>query len=212
MFKDIYRKGSLKYLKEPHVDNGTEFKAGVLKLMKKHDVKVVSATIKYRHNFTVFIERFNKTLLELFKAQDVQELQNPTEDSKIWVKYLQKAVTRLNSEKTRMLGMTPAIAVKLGNVELKVKPYPKEEVAQEGGLYRYLYKPGEFEEDNRRRATDMIWSWDTYRIDRIVDNPGQSVLYYLAHSAGDTEGPQKAFVRGELQEVPEEVELPPDWV
>ena len=83
MFKDIYRKGSLKYLKEPHVDNGTEFKAGVLKVMKKHDVKVVSATKKYRHNFTVFIERFNKTLLELFKAQDVQELQNPTEDSKI---------------------------------------------------------------------------------------------------------------------------------
>ena len=212
MFKDIYRKGSLKYPNELHVDNGTEFKAGVLKLMKKHDVKVVSATIKYRHNFTVFIERFNKTLLELFKAQDVQELQNPTEDSKIWVKYLQKTVTRLNSEKTRMLGMTPAIAVKLGNVELKVKPYPKEEVAQEVDLYRYLNKPGELEEDNRRRATDMIWSWDTYRIDRIVDNPGQSVLYYLAHSAGDTEGPQKAFVRGELQEVPEEVELPPDWV
>ena len=129
MFKNIYRKGSLKYPNELHVDNGTEFKAGVLKLLKKHDVKVVSATTKYRHSFTVFIERFNKTLLELFKAQDVQELQNPTEDSKIWVKYLQKAVTRLNSEKTRMLGMTPAIAVKLGNVELKVKPYPKEELS-----------------------------------------------------------------------------------
>ena len=212
MFKNIYRKGSLKYPKELHVDNGTEFKAGVLKLMKKHDVKVVSATKKYRHNFTVFIERFNKTLLELFKAQDVQELQNPTEDSKIWVKYLQKTVTRLNSEKTRMLGMTPAIAVKLGNVELKVKPYPKEEVAQEVDLYRYLNKPGELEEDNRRRATDMIWSWDTYRIDRIVDNPGQSVLYYLSPSPGDTDGPQKAFFCEELQEVPEEVELPPDWV
>ena len=212
MFKNIYRKGSLKYPNELHVDNGTEFKAGVLKLLKKHDVKVVSATTKYRHSFTVFIERFNKTLLELFKAQDVQELQNPTEDSKIWVKYLQKTVTRLNSEKTRMLGMTPAIAVKLGNVELKVKPYPKEEVAQEVDLYRYLNKPGELEEDNRRRATDMIWSWDTYRIDRIVDNPGQSVLYYLSPSPGDTDGPQKAFVREELQEVPEEVELPPDWV
>ena len=111
-----------------------------------------------------------------------------------------------------MLGMTPAIAVKLGNVELKVKPYPKEEVAQEVDLYRYLNKPGELEEDNRRRATDMIWSWDTYRIDRIVDNPGQSVLYYLSPSPGDTDGPQKAFVREELQEVPEEVELPPDWV
>ena len=33
-----------------------------------------------------------------------------------------------------MLGMTPAKAVKLGNVNLKVKPYPKEEVAGEGGF------------------------------------------------------------------------------
>ena len=101
--------------------------------------KVVSATTKYHHNFTALIERFNKTLAErLFKAQDAHELQNPTKDSKIWVKYLQKAVTRLNSEKTRMLGMTPAKAARLGNVELKVKPHPKEEVAREGGLYRYL--------------------------------------------------------------------------
>ena len=57
-----------------------------------------------------------------------------------------------------MLGMTPAKAAKLGNVELKVKPHPKEEVAREGGLYRYLCRPGELEDDSRRRATEMIWS------------------------------------------------------
>ena len=101
MFEDIYKKGPLKYPKEFYVDNGTQFKAGVLKLMKEHDVKVVSATTKYHHNFTAFIEPFDKTLTKrLFKIQDAQELQNPTEYSKIWVKYLQKAVTRLNSEKT----------------------------------------------------------------------------------------------------------------
>ena len=176
--------------------------------MKERGVKVFSATTKYHHNFTAFIERFNKTFAEqLFKDQDAQELQNPTEDSKIWVKYLQKAVTRLNSEKTRMLGMTPAKAVKLGNVELKVEFYPKEEVVREGGWYRYLYKPGELEDDNRRRATDMIWSLDTFRIDRTVDREGHHVLYYL-----DADGPQREFVREELQEVPEDVKLPPDWV
>ena len=113
-----------------------------------------------------------------------------------------------------MLGMTPAKAVKLESVELKVKPHPKEEIAREGGLYQYLYKPGELEDDNRRRATDMIWSWDTFRIDRIVDrlaaqhkhNPGHRVLYYLAN------GPQRAFVREELQEALKDVELPPDWL
>ena len=90
MFEDIYKKGPLKYPKELHVDNGTEFKAGVLKLIKDHQVKV-SATTKYHLNFTAFIERFNKTLSErMFKVQDEQEPQNPTEDLKIWVKYLQK--------------------------------------------------------------------------------------------------------------------------
>ena len=82
MLEDIYKKGPLKYPDELHVDNGTEFKAEVLKLMKTKDVKVVSATTKYHHNYTAFIERFNKTLAErLFKNQDAQELQNPTKDS-----------------------------------------------------------------------------------------------------------------------------------
>ena len=76
----------------------------------------------------------------------------------------------------------------------------------EDGLYRYLYNPGEIEDDNRRRATDMIWSWNTFRLDRIVQNPGQRVLYYLA------DGPQRAFVREELMLVSEDTEVPPEWV
>ena len=175
--------------------------------MKEKGVKVVSTTTKNHHNFTASIERFNKTLQErLFKAQDVQELENPTKDSKIWVKYLQKIVSKLNSEETRMLGMTPAKAVKLTSVELKVKPYPKENVLSEDGLYRYLYKPGELADNNRRRATDMIWSWNTFRLDRIVENPGQRVLYYL------TDGPERAFVREELMQIPEDTQVPPEWV
>jgi len=122
----------LKYPAELHVDNSTEFKADVLKLMKKKDVKVVSATTKYPSQFTAFVERFNKTLAErLYKPQD-------TKDSKIWVKYLYRIVKNLNNEKTQMLGMTPVKAVKLDNVELKVKLYPKERAAPED---RYLYQP-----------------------------------------------------------------------
>ena len=208
MLKDVYKKESLKYPQELRVDNGTEFKADVLKLMKEKDVKVITVTTKYHHNFTAFVERFNKTLGErLFKAQDAQELQNPTKDSKIWVKYLQKAVTRLNSEKTRMLRMTPAKAVKLENVELKVKPYLEEELAPEDRLYRFLYQPGELERGQQRRATDMVWSWDVHRLDRIVEDQGQRVLYYLSDGA-----PKRAFVREELMVIPENTEVPPDWV
>ena len=52
----------------------------------------------------------------------------------------------------------------------------------------------------------MIWSWNTFRLDRIVQNPGQRVLYYLA------DGPQRAFVREELMLVSEYTEVPPEWV
>ena len=39
MLRDIYKKGPLRYPKEFHVDNGTEFKADVLKLMKEKGVE-----------------------------------------------------------------------------------------------------------------------------------------------------------------------------
>ena len=103
--------------------------------------------------------------------------------------------------------MAPAKAVKLDNVELKVKPHPEEKVLQEDGLYRYLYQPGEIEGGGRRRATDMIYSWNTFRLDRIVENSGQRVLYYLTDGA-----PNRAFVREELMMIPEDTEVPPAWV
>ena len=52
----------------------------------------------------------------------------------------------------------------------------------------------------------MVWSWDGFRLDRIIENPGQRVLYYLA------EGPERAFVREELMLIPEDTENPPDHV
>ena len=103
------------------------------------------------------------------------------------------------------IGMTPAKAVKLEHVTLNIKAYPKEEVAPEDGLYRYLYQPGELEGGQQRRATDMIWSWDAHRLDRVVEDPGQRVLYYLAEGA-----PKRAFVREQLMLIPENTELPPD--
>ena len=76
--------------------------------------------------------------------------------------------------------MKPKDAVKLKEVTLNVKYYPKEEVLPADGLYRYLYQPGELEGGQQKRATDMIWSWNAFRLDRIIENPGQRVLYYLA--------------------------------
>ena len=206
-FADIYKKGPLKYPEELHVDGGTEFKSQVDKLTREHSVEVKRLTTKYHHNFTAFVENFNKTLADsLFKIQDAQELNDPTKDSKTWIKHLYRLVTKLNNTKLDRIGTTPAKAVKLEHVELNIKAYPKEEVASEDGLFRYLYQPGELEGGDKRRATDMNWSWNTFRLDRVVEDPGQRVLYYLA------EGPQRAFVREQLMLISEGTELPPDWV
>ena len=84
--------------------------------------------------------------------------------------------------------------------------YPPEEVLPEDGLYRYLYQPGEQHGDQRKRATDLNWSKDTYRLDRIVEEPGNRVMYYLK------DGPERAFVCEELMLIPEDTELPLEYV
>ena len=44
------------------------------------------------------------------------------------------------------------------------------------------------------------------RLDRIVQDPGNCVLYYLQ------DGPDRAFVRKELMHFSEDTQVPPDWV
>ena len=96
--------------------------------------------------------------------------------------------------------------------------YPPEEVLPEDGLYRYLLPPGEEHDDQRRRATDRIWSKGAYRLREITENPGNRVMYYLGDgSAGPgtpegSHGPERAFVSEELMLIPEDTELPPDYV
>ena len=190
------------------MDNGTEFGADVLKLTREHSVEVRRVTTKYHHHFTAFVENFNKTLSGLlFKIQDAQELNDPTKDSKTWVKHLYKLVTKLNNTKLDRIGIAPAKAVKLEHVELNIKAYSKEDTLPVDGQYRYLYQAGELEGGQTRRATDMVWSWDVHRLDRIVEDQGQRVLYYLTDGA-----PKRAFVREELMLIPENTEVPPEYV
>ena len=73
-------------------------------------------------------------------------------------------------------------------------------------MYRYLLQPGEEHDDQRRRATDRIWSKASYRLREITENPGNCVMYYLA------DGPERGFISEELMLIPENTELPPDYV
>ena len=207
--EDIYKIRPLKYPEIFQCDNGSEFKGEVTKLFEKHGVKINRSTTKYHHRFTAFVERFNKTLAErLFKTMDAQELEDPEKISTIWVQQLYDTVDILNNEKTAMIGMKPKNAIKLKHVNLvkQEKEYPPEDVLPTDGLYRYLYQKGEQHGDQRRRATDFIWSKNTYHLDEIIQDDGNKVLYYLR------DGPKRSFVREELMLIPEETQLPPDYV
>ena len=46
----------------------------------------------------------------------------------------------------------------------------------------------------------------TYILRKIVENPGNRVMYYLR------DGPERAFVSEELMLIPEDAELPPDYL
>ena len=136
---------------------------------------------------------------------DAQELQDPEKVSTIWVKNLNKTVNKMNNTVSSMIGMKPKDAIKLDTVPLD-KTYPKETVLPEDGLYRYLYQPGEQHGDQKRRATDLIWSKNTYPLDRIVQDSRNRVLYYLQDRS------DRAFVREELMHVSGNTQVPADWV
>ena len=192
----IYKTGGVfKYPKVFQCDNGSDFKNEVIKLIEKHNVDIRRATAKYKKTHTAFVEAFNKELAKmLFKPMDAQELQDPEKVSTIWVKILNKIVNKMNNTISSMIGMKPKDAIKLNTVPLD-KTYPEETVLSEDGLYRYLYPPGKQHGDQKRRVIDLISSKNTYRLDRIVQDRCNRVLYYLQ------DGPDRAFVREELMHI-----------
>ena len=95
-------------------------------------------------------------------------------------------MNKMNITISLMIGMKPRNAIKLDTVPLD-KTYPEETVLPEDGLYRYLYQLGEQHRDQKRWATDFIWGKNTYRLDRIVQETGNPVWYYMQNE------PDRAF-------------------
>ena len=89
MIADIYRVGPLTYPKVFQCDNGSEFKSEVTKMLEKCGVKIRCTTTKYKHMHMAFIEALNNLLAEnLFKVQDMQELNDSEKVSSTWAKHL----------------------------------------------------------------------------------------------------------------------------
>ena len=73
-------------------------------------------------------------------------------------------------------------------------------------MYQYLLQPGEEHNDQWHRATDRVWSKGTYRFREIIEDSGNCMMYYLK------DGPERASVSEELMLIPDDTELPPDYV
>ena len=204
MIDNIYKVGPLTYPKIFQCDNGSEF----TKMLEKHEVKIRRVTTKYKHTHTAFVEALNKILAErLFKVQDAQELNDPEKVSSRWVKHLYGLVDDLYDTTTEMIGMKPKDAFVLNEAALVNREvYPEEDTMPEDGLYHYLLQPSEEHDDQQCRATDRVWSKGTYRLREFVSSPGNRVVYYLSG------GPERAFVSEELMLIPEDTELPPDYI
>ena len=135
-------------------------------------------------------------------------MNDPEEVSSRWVKHLYGLVDELNDTTTEMTGMKPKDVIKLDEVPLvKQEVYPEENKLLEDGLYRYLLQPSEEHDDQWHRAADRVWSKRTYRLREVVKDAGNRVMYYYLSS-----GPERAFVSDELMLIPEDTELPPDYV
>jgi hypothetical protein len=212
--KNIYKRGPLKWPSLMQVDPGKEFFGVVNQLFAKHHVQVRRGEPN-NHRQQGIVERFNRTLAEkLFGAQYAQEmLMEADERSSAWVRDLPEVIKALNDEPTRLTGISPAVAITKSKVTKKNSLPVRldrafgihETILPSDSIVRYLYAPGELE-GGSQRATDPIWSLSEHSIAEVVRQSGEPALYYL------NDGPQRSFVREELQVIPEGTEDPPEHV
>ena len=60
--------------------------------------------------------------------------------------------------------------------------------------------------ESRNNLTRFIWRKNTYWLHRIVEDPGNHVLYYFQ------DVPYRAFLCKELMYIPEDSQVLPDWL
>lgn len=207
-FKNVYKSSdiALCWPKVLQVDNGSEFKGEVIDLMKRKKIRI---KIGNTHRSQCIVERFNRTLAtKLFRIQDAAELLFPTIGRyRKWVKNLQSVIKAHNNTYSRLINMSPANAIRLGEVFARpAQPASRPVGFLESRLLsmcpvRYLLEPGELE-GGRRRATDMNWSPEIYYVKYSQVCKNQPVMYRLKKI------PYRFFVREELLVIPSDTELP----
>jgi hypothetical protein len=206
-------------------DKGSEFKGECEKLLRKHGVKIQKAKSKATMGI---VERYNKTFTERFyRILDGNDLLITFPRSLDSIQYesletlikdlpnvIATIVEDLNNTITRLLGMSPAEAIKKERVIAKASNPRKgpmgfdETPIPHNAFVLYLLNLSDLE--GRRRAGDMNWSPRIYQIRESLIQKNQPILYWLVDNEGN--GPERSFVAEELQVIPPDVEYPPQWI
>ena len=167
-FEKIYSR-RFSYPKTLMVDQGTEFKGAVTRLMEDHDVHIQRGDSK-NHRAQAFVERANITLAERLYSHQYAQLR--LKGNETWKRRLREVIQAINSKPRRILAnKTPMDVVDDDKVNIRETTYKRPVGLDEERLppqVRYLYQPGEGEGDERRRATDPIWSIEVFDIDRMI--------------------------------------------
>src|SRR5436189_6091262 len=143
-------------------DGDASFRGAFSRGMQQYNVTIRVVNL-YSFESLAFIKAFKKIIVQLtYKVQyAIEGRLTDGERSRIFRRILKKYIDYLNNSKTRLIGMSPARAMTLEEVESKPskkskRPIGKDEEIklQKGTAIRYLLKAGELEGDHRRRATD----------------------------------------------------------
>ena len=130
------------------------------------------------------VESYNKTLTKrLFRIQDAHDLLtlHLSEKFQAWVKNLLIIVEDINNSITRLIDLSPAIAIKKKWVisqssKTREGPMAMMNHDQLNVLVRYLLESGELERDSKRRATDKNWSPQIYHIKVQKNQPAKIII------------------------------------
>lgn len=219
-FSDIYTKSPLTFPQKLMTDPGKEFMGAVKALMEKNGTTNRYGRVNI-HRDQALVERFNRTLAErLFTYQTAQELKMESgKYNREWAHRLEPVVKSLNNEVSRSINMKPTDAIKMKEIKPIVphteSSYPESYPELPGHpapeiltdeIVRYLYLPGELENDTRRRATDPTFSLDVHKIkSRFYSDINKD--YYFLSQEFNPKAPTRSFVRAELLAIPEETEI-----
>src|ERR1043165_8687318 len=148
-------------------DGDASFRGAFSRGMQQYNVTIRVVDL-YSFESLALIKAFKKNLIYNVQYAIEGRLANG-ERSRLWNKILKKYINFMNNSKTRLIGMSPARAMILEEVESKPSSKAKRAIGRheeiklkKGTAVRYLLKSGELEGDHRHRATDPYWSLRVY--------------------------------------------------